>query len=237
MLGQLLRLAGPVHPDDQSEVSRAAGGHTGQRVLHDNSARGFHAEHVGGDEELVRCRLPRQVLIQRRLAVDPRVEQVADAGLRQDRGAILAAGDHPGLEPGFAQLSHPGDRPGERLDEAGRELGFDPLLLQVAESPDGLRRRGVVRGAGRQGDAAGHEEVPDAVLPWLPVDVRRVVGDLEAGRGRPVGRVPLVQEHVQGAAPGRRVQRRGRCQHPVQVEQDGVEVVRGDRRPHHDTVR
>ena len=67
------------------------------------------------------------------------------------------------LDVGDAALVH--------LDAAGRDLRQDQVVLAVAQPVQGGRPRRVVRGALGQVDAAGLQERPGSVQPWLAVDV------------------------------------------------------------------
>jgi hypothetical protein len=76
---------------------------------------------------------------------------------------------------------------------------------------------------------AGLQEVADAVVASLAVDVRDVVAlDVEGLLLRAPASLALEEDLVEGLLPAARVQGRGRGRHAVEVKQDGVVVVGGD---------
>src|ERR671923_413505 len=102
----------------------------------------------------------------------------------------------------------PAHRAGVRVDAAGKR-SLEQRLLAVPDLAHSL---------GPEGEAAGAHEVAHAVVAALAVDVRDVV----------VLRVErLVEQLVERPLPGRRVERGGRGEHAVEVEQDGVVGIIG----------
>src|SRR5262249_30256950 len=101
------------------------------------------------------------------------------------------------------------------------------VVLAVAEAANRLGGRRVVGLALRQDDPARSEERADAVVAWLAVDVRAVVGDLVEGDERlaPLRRA-LAQGRVEhllplpGVAPG------SLRENAVEVEQTGPNPAR-----------
>jgi hypothetical protein len=97
-------------------------------------------------------------------------------------------------------------RAGERVDPAVGEHALDQCLLARGDLAH-RRLAGV--------DPARAQEIAHAVEPRLAVDVREIVA-LDVER--------LVEHFVERLLPRRRVQRGGRGEDAVEIEQDGVEV-------------
>ena len=209
--------------DHEPEAARAARGHAGQRVLHDDGACRRDGEPPRGFEEAVRSRLAGEAEPLDVATVDDRVEVRVDAGRAQHGSRVRARGDDGGADAGVAQIAHPADGARVRLDAAGAQRALDLRLLAHADRlhrPCSDQRLGSGLGSG---DAAGSEEVAHSVVAQLPVDVGEIVAlgveRLRAGAG---GAAPIGEEGVERLLPAAGVQGRRRGQHAVEVEEHGV---------------
>ncbi len=123
----------------------------------------------------------------------------------------------------------PGDRAGEGVDAVAGERVLDERLLAVADAVHGPLVRRAVRAALGRLDAAGAQEVAHAVVARLAVEQRDVVAlEVEGRLRRARAGAPLGEHAVERLAPARLVQRGGRGEHAVEVEQDGVVAVGGE---------
>lgn len=99
------------------------------------------------------------------------------------------------------------------------------LVLVVADAVDGLGIERIVGRALRQLDAARLEEVPDAVLTRLAVDVLVVVLVRVEGHELAAGRLrALAQELVEGLLPCGGMDLGCLRQHTVEVKEQRVDV-------------
>ena len=79
-----------IHPDHQAEAAVAAGLNPGKGILHHHGPLGRNPEHLGRLEESVRRRFAGKFQVIRHLAVNPGIEEIADAdGL--DNGQAMPA--------------------------------------------------------------------------------------------------------------------------------------------------
>ena len=78
---ELLRMAGPIDPDDQSKSAVAPGLHARNGVFHDNGSRWIHLQSPCRFEETIRCRLPCKMESFAFDAVNSSIEVVREAGL------------------------------------------------------------------------------------------------------------------------------------------------------------
>ena len=185
---------------------------------HDGARAGGTPRRRGGLEEAVGRRLAAQPEPLDVAAVDGQVEQPVDAGRAQHGAGVRARGHDGGAHAGGAQLPHPADRAGERLDAAARRSAASTsACLSVADAPD--------RRAPPAAMPRAREEVAHAVLARLAVDVGDVVALGVERRLRRRG-----EERVEGLLPGCGVQPGRRGEDAVEVEQDGVVVGVGRHR-------
>ena len=87
---ELLRMAGPIDPDDQSESAVASGLYARDCVFYDNGPRWIHMQSPCRFEETIRGRLPCKMESFAFDAVNSRIEVVREASLLQDRCGVLA---------------------------------------------------------------------------------------------------------------------------------------------------
>ena len=128
-----------------------------------------------------------------------------------------------------AQVVEQPDRPRVGLDAVTLEHRVEGVVLAVAETAHGHAGRWVLRGPLRELDAARGEEVADAVVARLAVDVGVVVG---VGVRRPVALEVgclVLEEAVEHLRPGPHVHLGRRRDHAVEVEQCRRVVVPADR--------
>ena len=159
----------------------------GERVLDHDGARRVDSQPARRLEVHRRVGLAGQAHLRGHHAVDAHLEQVRGAGDVEHHGGVLARRHEADPDPGVAQLVDQRDRGGERAHAVLAHLGVEEVVLAVAEPADGLPLRRVGRVAHRQLDAARGQEVADAVVARLAVDVEPVVG-LEVERPERVGR-------------------------------------------------
>ena len=160
-------------------------------------------------------------------AVDLYREQRAYARGFEDRCSVLAGRDDRGADAELLQATNQPNRALEGLDAVALEHVDEVAVLAVAEPADRLHIWWVARGALRQRDVARGKEAAHAVVAGLAVDVDAIVPiDIEGSPLQARGGSPLLQEIVEQLLPGGGVHRCGAGDHPVHVEDDGV-----DRRP------
>ena len=210
------RVLGGADPDDEAEATGPPGLDAGRRVLEYGGPRGWHAEAAGGLQEHVGGGLAREAEALEVDAVDPHLEERRQACGAQDRRAIPAGrGDrrpHP-PGPGLADETH------RRVEHLHALPGDEPEEVSIPSlaQPDD-RLAGLL-------DAARGQEASHACPPGLAVDVPAVIrgqveGDEPLAGARRAGGQVLVEELL----PGARVDRGRPRDHPVEVEDEGVEA-------------
>ena len=223
VLAESFRLTETVDADDEAEAAAATGLHTGEGVLDDDRPRGRHPQTPRGLEVHRRVGLPRQAQLLAGHAVDADLEEVCESRNVEDHGRVLARRHQPHTHACFAQAVDELHGGRIRPDPAFSHLGAEEHVLAVAEAADGLQLGRVGGPTPGQLDASRGEEVADAVVARLAVDVEAVVGLLVE---RPEllatvsGARPEVR--VEQRLPSRGVHDRGLCHDAVEVEHDGV---------------
>src|ERR671919_1656979 len=130
----------------------------------------------------------------------------------------------------MAELMQELDAPRIRLHPDRVDDVVDQGILAVPEPAHRFGLRGVIRGALRQLDATGCEKITNTVEPGLPIHIELVIrGDLEGTKWFACVRGALLKVRIKHLFPSRRVYGRGGRDHAVEVEQDGVVLVAGDR--------
>ena len=223
MLAERRRGADAVDPDDEAEAAGTSCLHARDRVLHDDRPFRRRTDLPGCLDEDVRIRLPLEPDLFRDDPVDPRLEQVAQAGAFEDRFAVLARRCDGNPDPFLPQPPDEGDRPLVDLDPLLLEDLSEESVLPVPETPRRRLVRAVVRSALGQLDPPRREEALHSLDPRLPVHVGVVVAYRVKRNERIPGLLRSLLEHfVEQPLPRRRVNRRGQRHHPVQIEDDGV---------------
>src|SRR5262252_2990277 len=130
----------------------------------------------------------------------------------------------------LTELTDEGDSPRIRLHPHRGDDVVDEVILAVPEPTHRFSLRGVIRGALREVDATGGEKVAHAVESGLAIHIEPVIrGDLEGTKGFACVRRALLQVRIKHLFPTRRVYVGGVRDHAVEVEQDGIVCVAGDR--------
>ena len=80
VLLECIGLSRPVHADDVAELAGAAGFDAGERVLENDRLGRLDPESFGAEQERVRRRLALEVLLLERVAVDPLLDELGQAG-------------------------------------------------------------------------------------------------------------------------------------------------------------
>ena len=143
-----------IDPDHQPETPGAPRLDPGERVLDDGRARWRDVEPGRRLQEEIRIRLALEAEGLDVVAVEPRVEDVPEAGQRDDLATVLAGRDERGARAQGAHLSHALHGAPEDLDavrvEPLREVG----VLAIAQPDHGGGLRPVLGAALGKLDAA-----------------------------------------------------------------------------------
>ena len=196
--------AAAVHADDQTEPAGTARGHPRLGVLDDDAAAGPDTESSRGFQQCRGIRLAGQPEFLGDHPVDPDLEQVTDTGRLQDGRTVAARRVHRGAHTDLVEPADQGHG-GPESRYARGDLLEEQALLAVAEPAHGVLAPVRLRSP-RQRDAAGGQEVPDAVIAGFTVHVMLVVVGGERVVILPVRRRSTVQEVVEQLRPGRLVQ-------------------------------
>src|SRR5713101_1699274 len=130
----------------------------------------------------------------------------------------------------MTELTDERDSPRIRLHPHRGDDVVDKVILAVPEPTHRFGLRGVIRGALRKVDATGGEKIAHAVEPGLPIHIEPVIrGDLEGTKWFACVRSALLKVRIKHLFPTRRVYAGSVRDHAVEVEQDGIVCVAGDR--------
>ena len=218
---QRVGAAGPIDGDDQVEAAGAPRRDARDGILDDRAPRWRRPEVARRLQEGVRGRLAGQAALLRRHPVHPDAEQIAEPCRGEDRLAGPARRHDPGAHPVGHQVSDHRHRARVDLDALRGEEVAEELLLAVAQAADRLPVERIVGHAVRKVDVPGGQEAANAVVARQAVHVERVVTRQRERNGRRsrAGR-PSLQEVVEHPLPRPGVERGGRGQHPVEVEEN-----------------
>ena len=221
-------LADAIDADDVAEVARAARLDPGQRVLVHRRLLGLDAELPGAGEVGVGRRLAGEALPLGDVAVDDLLEQVLDPGGLQDGAAVGARRDDRPSQPGVDRGPHVAHRAVVRFDALLVDQPQHDLVLAVSEPGDRLGLAADHRASPR---GARSRATPGTSARRRPAACRRRTGRSRRGCRTPGTRSPVA---LRPARAGSRrtsastrlgVDLRGLRQHPVEVEEAGLDAV------------
>src|SRR5204863_159935 len=165
--------------DHESESPSGTSLNAGDGVLdHDRSIR-LHTQHLRRLQIGIRRRLAGKTLLRDDIAIDTRIEKIAHARRLQYGLAILTRGDYSGFNAAGSQRLEESHRARICFDTRSEPL-VDQVVFPVAETANGFGIRRIRRCSFRQDDATRFKKIDYALIPWLSVDVKLIVGgDIE----------------------------------------------------------
>ena len=156
-------------------------------------------------------------------------EEIRDLRRGQHRRAVRTRRDHGGPQPARADRARQRHRAGIRIDADGANRLRHHLVLPVAEPAHRLAVHGIAQVALRERDPARLQEIPNAVVARLAIDVEPVVRIDVEGAKRLAGRrrAPL-EERVEHLLPARRVYACSVRDDAVEIEEHRIEMIGGE---------
>ena len=226
MFTQRLRLAHPIDPNDDPEVTGVACFDTGKSVLEHRRLGGLNAKRPRGSQKGVGRGLALQPLAIDHVPVDDLLEQVEDARRHEHVPAIGARRHDRPAQAGVTGGMDVANRALVGLDALIVNQTQDEVVLAIPQAIDRVRPRGICGSPLGQVNPPRLEERTHPVVAWLAVHVAVVVRDLVEGDKMLAGLLGApFQELVEHLLPGRRVDGGGLGQHAVHVEQAGLHVI------------